>query len=370
MRRCGARPVRPPNLWRPAIHTLPALDLPTVVSDEPKLTRDLARVVEQLQASAPDLDREGAVADQQVALLAEAGLLGAPAPRAFGGLGLGTEGGDTTTLLGLLSEIGRGNLSLGRIYEGHVNALQLICTYGTRQQMEQAAADARHGRLLFGVWNTEAGDGVTFEPVGAGRLRLTGAKTFASGAGIVARAIVPGRLPDGGWQMSLVSMDQVTTSIDPSWWRPMGMYGSGSFKVDFTGVEICKEQLIGASGDYQRQPWISAGAIRFAAVQLGGAEALFDVARTELRTLDRAGDPHQQARFGQLAVAIESGRLWLRGAAPFMDQAFSGPASGGIGQRVRRACGCLHQHGADGHRANLPRHASSWWSDPLASAVC
>ena len=87
-----------------------------MVPDEPKLTHNLARVVEQLQASAPDLDREGAVADREVALLAEAGLLATPAPRAFGGLGLGTEGGGTATLLGLLSEIGRGNLSLGRIY--------------------------------------------------------------------------------------------------------------------------------------------------------------------------------------------------------------------------------------------------------------
>jgi hypothetical protein len=33
-------------------------------------------------------------------------------------------------------------------------------------------------------------------------------------------------------------MDHVTTSVDPSWWRPIGMHGSASLKVDFTGVEI------------------------------------------------------------------------------------------------------------------------------------
>jgi alkylation response protein AidB-like acyl-CoA dehydrogenase len=278
-------------------------------------------LVERLQATAHELDREGAVPRNEVGMLAEAGLLGLPVPRALGGLGLGTEAGATAGLLALLSEIGRGNLSLGRIFEGHVNALQLIATHGTPDQLQDAARDARDGRHLFGVWNTEAADGVTIEPVGAGRYCLTGAKTFASGAGVVSRAIVPGRLPDGGWQMTLIPMDGVTTKIDPSWWQPIGMFGSASFKVDFSGVEVGTEQLIGAPSAYQRQPWLSAGAIRFAAVQLGGAEALFDAARAELRALDRCGDPHQRARFGQAAIAIESGRLWLRGAAPFMDLA-------------------------------------------------
>ena len=173
--------------------------------------------------------------------------------------------------------------------------------------------------MLFGVWNTEAADGVTLEPVGAGRYRLSGSKTFASGAGVVARAIVTGRLPNGGWQMCLIPMDRVTTRIDPSWWRPIGMHGSASFKVDVSGVEIGQDALIGRPGDYQRQPWFSGGAIRFAAVQLGGAEALFDAARAELRALGRDGDPHQRARFGMMAIAIESGRLWLRGAAPLVD---------------------------------------------------
>jgi alkylation response protein AidB-like acyl-CoA dehydrogenase len=302
---------------------LPALD-PSPIP--PSTTDPLARIsalVERLQATAPELDREGAVPTREVRLLAEAGLLVAPVQGRLGGRGLGTEAGGTASLLGLLAEIGRGNLSLGRIYEGHINALHLIATYGTRSQIEDAAGDARDGRLLFGIWNTEGADGVNIEPVGGGRYRLHGAKTFGSGTGVVARAIVPGRLPDGGWQMCLIPMDRVSIRTDPSWWRPMGMYGSASFKVDFTGVEIGEAQVIGEPGDYQCQPWLSAGAIRFAAVQLGGAEALFDVARAELRSLGRDGDPHQRARFGQMAIAIEGGRLWLRGAAPYLDLALA-----------------------------------------------
>ena len=318
MRSRRRRPIRP----------LPTLTPPVNDAQVASLLGAASRLVEQLQATAHTLDCEGAVPIREARLLAEAGLLAAPVPRALGGLGLGTEAGDTVSLLALLAEIGRGNLSLGRIYEGHVNALQLVATYGTPAQLERAAVDAGEGRRLFGVWNTEAADGVTIETIGSGRYRLRGAKTFASGAGVVARALVTGRLTDGGWQICLVPMDAVTTQIDPSWWRPIGMHGSASFKVDFSGVEIRQDDLIGSPGDYQRQPWLSGGAIRFAAVQLGGAEALFDVARAELRSLGRDGDPHQRARFGQLAIGIEGGRLWLRGAAPYMDLAFAAARDG------------------------------------------
>ena len=288
--------------------------------DEPaNLLAVISTLVEQLQASAPDLDQEEAVPFREIQLIADAGLLGAPVPRRLGGLGLGTDPNQSHRLLSLLSEIGRGNLSLGRLYEGHVNAIQLIATFGTPAQVSAAAAAARDNHQLFGVWNTEATDGVTVTPIGAGQFRLAGAKTFASGAGVVGRAIVTGRLPDGGWQMCLAPMDQLTAHVDPSWWRPIGMYGSASFKVDFTGIEIGQGALIGPPDAYQQQPWLSAGAIRFAAVQLGGAEALFDVARAELRALGRDGDPHQRARFGQMAIGSESGRLWLRGAAQQVD---------------------------------------------------
>ena len=120
-----------------------------------------SELVGELQETAHLLDREGAVPVREVRLLAEAGLLAAPVPRAYGGLGLGTDPGETVSLLALLSEIGRGNLSLGRIYEGHVNVLHTIATYGTPAQLARVAADVRDGRLLCGVWNTEGSDGVT-----------------------------------------------------------------------------------------------------------------------------------------------------------------------------------------------------------------
>ncbi|QIL76955.1 acyl-CoA dehydrogenase family protein [Hymenobacter sp. HDW8] len=93
------------------------------------------------------------------------------------------------------------------------------------------------------------------------------------------------------------------------------MRATASFRVDLTGLEIREEDLVGQPGDYYRQPDFSGGAIRFAAVQLGAAEAVFNETRRFLQELNRTNDPYQQMRLGELAGLIEGGNLWLRGAA-------------------------------------------------------
>nr|WP_199316417.1 acyl-CoA dehydrogenase family protein [Chroococcidiopsis sp. [FACHB-1243]] len=266
-------------------------------------------------SNAAAIDVNGAFPVKEFESIAQAGLLAAPLPPELGGLGLGIDSSRTWETLQLLKQIGRGNLAVGRIYEGHVNALQLIQTFGTKAQIEAYASDARDRHKIFGVWNAEASDGVKIFPMGDGKYQLQGSKTFASGSGYVERPFASGALPDGSWQMCIVPMEEVATVSDPAWWQPSGMRATASFKVDFSGVELDAGVLIGKPGDYYRQPWLTTGVIRFAAVQLGGAEALFNETRKYLDKLGRTLDPYQQTRVGQMAIAIESGNLWLRGAA-------------------------------------------------------
>ncbi len=296
----------------------------SVAPDSDEIIARAADVAERCAANAAAVDQEGSFPAEEFGWLREAGLLRAPLRRDLGGAGFGVEPGTVLPMLRMLKEIGRGNLSVGRVFEGHVNALWLVQTYGTREQIESYAADARDGHV-FAVWNTEASDGVNIHPRGGGYYRLEGSKTFASGAGYVTRPFVNGALPDGAWQMCIVPMEQVQTAIDPSWWQPMGMRASASFKVDFSGVKVTDHALIGKPGEYTREPWFSGGAIRFAAVQLGGAEALFDATRGYLQELQRTGDPYQRMRAGEMAVRIESGNLWLQGAAAAAERADAAP---------------------------------------------
>jgi alkylation response protein AidB-like acyl-CoA dehydrogenase len=269
--------------------------------------------------NAAKIDRSGAFPFQEFELIAKAGLLTAPLARTWGGLGLGIDGSSIGKLLALLTQIGRANLVVGRIYEGHVNALQLIQTFGTPAQIETFAT-AAHQHKIFGVWNAEENDGVKIMPLGNGKYRLEGAKTFATGCGYVDRPFIGGALPNGAWQLCIVPMDEVATVSDPSWWQPAGMRATASCKVDFTGVILDESALIGQPGDYYRQPWLTAGVVRFAAVQLGGAAALFDATRQFLQSIDRTKDPSQEERLGRMALGIESGHLWLQGAASQLKQ--------------------------------------------------
>ena len=272
-----------------------------------------AELAPRLLAQAVHSDFEGGFPEQEFNWLHEASLLTAPLQAPLGGANL-AEPEQTLPLLHTLKHIGRGNLVMGRLYEGHVNAMQLLQRLGTSRQVTRWAAAAQAG-CWFGVWNTEAADGVKLEPLANERYRLHGSKTFASGAGYLSCPLLTAALPDGGWQMLILPATNQKPTYDASFWRPLGMRGTASCRADFTNLEISADDLLGEPGDYYRQPWFSGGAIRFAAVQLGGAEAVFDETRRFLQTLGRTNDLYQRQRLGEMALLVESGNLWLRGAA-------------------------------------------------------
>jgi alkylation response protein AidB-like acyl-CoA dehydrogenase len=210
--------------------------------------------------------------------------------------------------IALLRSTGARDLSLGRILEGHVNALQLVARCG-RPAQRFAADRAVDAGLLFGVWNTQD-EPLRIEPDGDGFI-LRGAKTWTSGAGSVERPIVTAAWPDGSIQMCLVRMDEVITHIDTSAWRPLGMQASDTFSVDFEGVRLAVADLIGATGDYERQPWFLGGALRFAAVQTGAVDRLVDETIAYLQARGRAGDPFQCARVAEMRIANQTAAQWL-----------------------------------------------------------
>lgn len=98
------------------------------------------------------------------------------------------------------------------------------------------------------------------------------------------------------------------------------MRASLSGTVEFTGLRIDPEDMLGEPGDYHREPDFSGGAWRFAAVQTGGMEALLMGLREHLLRTGRGGDPHQSARVGKSAIAVETARLWVERAAALFER--------------------------------------------------
>ena len=211
------------------------------------------------------------------------------------------------SLLRILAAVGRGDLSVGRIFEGHVNALFLIRKFGTPAQKTHYMTLAADGNV-FGVWNTDLpGEPLTFEGPW-----LSGKKNFASGIDGLSHAIVTARWPQG---RLMIILPVAELPVDRSWWHPLGMRASGSHIVDFTGVTPAADAILGGPDDYVQEPWFSGGAIRFVAVQVGGMHAVFDAAVTHLQRTNRAQDPYQRQRIGRMGIAVESGYAWLDHAA-------------------------------------------------------
>ena len=275
-----------------------------------------ARSFADALASRPN-DEDFAAPVTQLKLMGDIGLLTAPLPLKLGGLGLGTEAGGYLMLLRVLAEIGGGDLSLGRLYEGHVNALVLVAAYGSVEQNAEAAQDAADGRL-FGVWNTGTRELVRLEQ-DAQRFVLCGEKTFASGAAFVQRPIVTAERNGGGWQMTLPRMESLEVSrgvkLNRDFWRPMGMEASESYGIRFDRVPVEAEGLIGGAGDFYREPLFRGGAIRFAAVQAGAILRLYRLFAEWLDKGERGDDPYQLARLGEVALGSQEAVLWLERAA-------------------------------------------------------
>jgi alkylation response protein AidB-like acyl-CoA dehydrogenase len=273
---------------------------------------------ERVQAIARRLGDLGARYDaapvfpvESVKLLRDAGLLRAFAPIDAGGEAFPDRHRQYACMMSVLRIIGRADLSVGRLYEGHVNALLLFDWFATPVQRSMLGRKLTTG-ALYGVWATEPSPGVRLVDTEDGWM-LDGAKTFASGAGGLAHAIVTAQPIDG--QRRLVIADAGDPArADLSQWRVRGMRATASGRYDLSGMAVSQNELLGAAGNYDREPDFTTGAWRFTAVQLGGVEALLTETRDAMSTAARE-DPLQRAKFADAVAATRTAFLWVRECA-------------------------------------------------------
>ncbi len=269
-----------------------------------------AEASDELFGVAEELDRLGGFPDAAMAILRRHDLLGAPFRVEHGGAGL-TDAAAATDLFAVLRLVGAGDLSTGRLYEGHVNAVTLVERFGTPAQGRDLAEAAGAG-ALSAVWNAEGRAGVALERQGEG-WSLAGRKILASGAGDVTRPLVTARQGNDLW-MTLPKLE-AGERADLSGWTAQGMRSSATGTIDLDGIAIRPDDLVGEPGDYKRQPGFSGGGWRFCAVQLGAMERLVDLYRQALVERGRDEDLFQRQRIAECAAAAESAALWIGKAA-------------------------------------------------------
>lgn len=265
------------------------------------------KVLQAVALRAGAADRGEATLAPDLAHLQRSGLLAAVVRACL-------PGGDPLTGAQLLRQIGRASLSVGRIVEGHVNALCLIQLYGTQAQRQQATVATDRG-VIHGVWGADGKDPVRIQSVHARTATLVGSKHFCSGIGLVARAVLCVTTPDGP-QLLLADVNDPARG-DLSGWQVSGMRATASGRYDLSGVHA---HSLGAPGDYLREPHFEGGIWRYCAVHCGGLEALAEHARQHIVARGQTDDPHQGARYARLVSHAHTARLWVEASCLLVER--------------------------------------------------
>ena len=200
-----------------------------------------------------------------------------------------------------LMQIGAANLSVGRLVEGHLNALFLVHRYGTPRQKETIIRQIEQGAFL-GVWAADAMAPVVVDPGGE---TLRGRKNYASGLGTLSHAIVT---VDTGAQVRMALIDvSDPLRADLTTWNMPGMNATASGNFDCHELPLAHITWIGAPGDYLQEPHFVGGVWRIAALQAGASLGLLDAAAAELRRTERMSSEAQKARLMGAVATVWAG---------------------------------------------------------------
>jgi alkylation response protein AidB-like acyl-CoA dehydrogenase len=215
-------------------------------------------------------------------------------------------GGDTWGRFEALSKWAAQDLSLGRLVEGHVDALAILAEAG----MQPADPGAS-----YGVWAARSSRGGTTARLEADGWHLQGQKAFCSGSGVLQRALVTAETSEG-YRLFDIDLAQNVVATHADSWPAVGMADSQSETLDFGGPPIPSQRVVGGAGFYLGRPGFWFGAIGVAACWYGGAAGLVE-------HLGGALDPSSSdlvlADFGHAVAQVEAMRHVLHHAAQEID---------------------------------------------------
>lgn len=254
--------------------------------------------------------------------------------------------------LALVRSVARADGSVGRIFDGHLNAVERVAVQSPPRLRARELRAVRAGQLWAGVWGGDPGpgEGPPATVLTRGRQEvLRGVKTFCSGAGGLHRAMVLGRDQNGGPPISVwidVS-DARRVVVDPSWYRSAGLRASVSHRVVFEDAPVLAR--LGPPGSISEQPWFGRDALRTAASWAGMADAAAQAALAELAQRPGRG-PLEALAAGRILSAQRTISAWMQAAASAMDG--GGPDLGAVALYARAsisdACRTLLDEAARG----------------------
>lgn len=304
---------------------------PTLTSPADALTR-ARELAPQLASRAERQDRAARFSAEDLSDLRDAGLLGLMSPTRLGGSGAGFA--DYAEVAMALA-VGSGATAL--VFNMHASVTGALAStpddlaramgvpetfFVMRDRVLAAAAEG----AFYAVAMSERGAGsrlsavtTTYEPVDDG-FRVTGSKTFCSGAGFADAYLVAAR--NGDKVSHLLVPDGPGVTVDETW-DSLGMRGTGSHDLHLDVIAPADSLLGGVEGLTlllaQVMPqWLVAS---YAAVYVGVAQSAVDHACAYVTERGLGRLPAVRARIGRADARVASTRLAVLEAARRVDDA-------------------------------------------------
>ena len=215
--------------------------------------------------------------------------------------------GQTHVRFDRLSSVGRLDLSLARLIEGHLDAVAIL---------EEASMSPSRAGDTYGVWAARCASEPTRAKPCTGGWELHGNKSFCSGASFLDRALVTAEASDG-YRLFDVDLRVLERRIEPGSWQAVGMAASDSQSFNFDATFVPRERCVGGPGFYLDRPGFWFGASGVAACWFGGADGLLEVvARTSSasvpeRTLVELGRAYARVETMRSLLAAEAAEIDL-----------------------------------------------------------
>jgi alkylation response protein AidB-like acyl-CoA dehydrogenase len=289
---------------------------------------------ERLAPRAAEYDRDAKNPVDSWRDLWQEGLLGAAIPAAYGGLGL-----DMPTYVAVIRTLAQGCASTAMTVHMHSTVMRFIDALATEAQKRRYFAEVVERGALFGSWGSEPAVSLSRTFLMETAIRadgdgwvIDGVKhfcTMALGASYyMVWCAVDGEADMGkALLQALVPADAPGMATDGKW-DTLGMRGTYSPSVTFTGVRVGADATLGRPGAAIQVGVVESFGLGYAAVYVGIADAALAFALDYLRkrvvkpeNISVAQDPTVQRHVGELVVKRDAARLVLEQAAAGWDAA-------------------------------------------------
>jgi len=283
---------------------------------------------EKLAPRAARYDREAANPVDSWRDLHADGILAAAIPAAHGGLGL-----DMPAYVDVIRTLAQGCASTAMTLHMHSTVMRFIDALGTEAQKRRWFAEVVGGGTLFGSWGSEPAVSLSRTLLMETAIRADGDSfvvdgvkhfcTMAMGAShYMVWCALDGETDMGkALMLALVPADTPGLATDGKW-DTLGMRGTYSPSVTFTGARIPKDAALGRPGAVTQVGVVESFGLGYAAVYVGIAEAALAFALgyakervVKPENIAIAQDPTVQRHLGGLAVHLDAARLVLTDAA-------------------------------------------------------